>query len=78
MKLFRVTTLSSQLNLLLKGQFSFFTNNGFEVFGVSANNGNHVSELISREKCEWLFLPISRFFNPIFEGLFSEIINLFR
>jgi glycosyltransferase involved in cell wall biosynthesis len=67
MKLFRVTTLSSQLNLLLKGQFSFFISNGFEVYGVSANNGDHVTELMKREKCKWLFLPISRFFNPIYD-----------
>ncbi len=69
MKLFRVTTLSSQLNLLLKGQFSFFIKNGYDVFGVSANNGDHVSEFISRENCKWLYLPISRFFNPIYDLL---------
>lgn len=69
MKIFRVTTLSSQLNLLLKGQFAYLAENDFEVIVSSAKDKgyNHIEELVSREKCTWLRLPITRRFNPVYD-----------
>jgi glycosyltransferase involved in cell wall biosynthesis len=68
-KIFRVTTLSSQLNLLLKGQFAYLAENDFEVIVSSAKDKgyNHIEELVSREKCTWLRLPITRRFNPVYD-----------
>jgi glycosyltransferase involved in cell wall biosynthesis len=39
-KLIRVTTVAMSLNVLLKGQFRFFQNNGFEVICVSSDSSD--------------------------------------
>ena len=40
-KLFRVTTVSESLKILLKGQHKFMSENGFEVIELNTINRNH-------------------------------------
>lgn len=47
-KLIRVTTVPITMNILLKGQLSFF-NRGFEVIGITGYDCKHFNEIIERE-----------------------------
>jgi glycosyltransferase involved in cell wall biosynthesis len=55
--------------LLLRGQFNYFSDNGFEVFAASSRDF-HVDELLTRENVKWFYVPFVRRFNP-FKDLLS-------
>lgn len=74
-RILRITTVASQHNLLLKGQHSFFNNNGFEVIAMSSYD-SHVKELVERENCKWIYVPMVRSISP-FKDLWSLIVLLF-
>lgn len=63
-KLFRVTTVSESLKILLKGQHKFMSENGFEVIGVSTP-GVALDEVNTNENIRVIGLSMSRKITPI-------------
>lgn len=63
-KLFRVTTVSESLKILLKGQHKFMSENGFEVIGVSTP-GVALYEVNINENIRVIGLNMSRKITPI-------------
>lgn len=63
-KLFRVTTVSESLKILLKGQHKFMSENGFEVIGVSTP-GVALDEVNTNENVRVIGLSMSRKITPI-------------
>jgi glycosyltransferase involved in cell wall biosynthesis len=63
-KLFRVTTVSESLKILLKGQHKFMSENGFEVIGVSTP-GVALDEVNTNENIRVIGLNMSRKITPI-------------
>lgn len=63
-KLFRVTTVSESLKILLKGQHKFMSENGFEVIGVSTP-GVALDEVNIGENITVIGLNMSRKITPI-------------
>lgn len=63
-KLFRVTTVSESLKILLKGQHKFMSENGFEVIGVSTP-GVALNEVNTNENIRVIGLNMSRKITPI-------------
>ncbi len=66
-RLLRITTASISLKLLLKGQFTFFQQQGFEVLTVSAE-GPEVKELMS-EGVQHQIVPMTRMITPIQDAI---------
>jgi glycosyltransferase involved in cell wall biosynthesis len=60
--LVRISTVPHSLDLLLKGQMAFMTQQGFEVIMISSS-GPEVTELAKREGCQWINAPLTREFN---------------
>ncbi len=70
-RLLRITTASISLKLLLRGQFTYFQQHGFDVLTVSAN-GSEVNDLMDEgipHKC----VPMTRKITPI-----RDLISLWR
>ncbi len=63
-KILRITTVPISLNLLLTGQMSFMSKNGFEVVMVSAD-GKEIDEVKNRESCPHYIIPFTRKISPI-------------
>lgn len=63
-KLFRVTTVSESLKILLKGQHKFMSENGFEVIGVSTPDVA-LDEVNTNENIRVIGLSMSRKITPI-------------
>jgi len=63
-KLFRVTTVSESLKILLKGQHKFMSENGFEVIGVSTP-GVALNDVNTNENIRVIGLSMSRKITPI-------------
>lgn len=62
-KIVRVTTVPVSLNVLLRGQLKFISENGFIVLTASAN-GPEVRELTQREGVEHFEIPFTRVISP--------------
>lgn len=71
-KLIRVTTVPVSLNILLKGQFKFMSEHGFEVIAVSSA-GPELTELSEREKIQTRTVEMSRKITPV-----RDLISLIR
>ncbi|GJH39755.1 glycosyl transferase [Capnocytophaga sp. HP1101] len=70
-KLFRVTTVSSSLNTLLKGQLQFL-NNHFQVTAISGA-GKNLDEVSKREGVKTFAITMSRPISPV-----KDIVSLFK
>lgn len=64
LKLIRITTVPISLNLLIKGQMRFMTENNFEVIVASAK-GNEIEQVIKNEGCKHKTLPLTRKITPL-------------
>ena len=62
-KLLRITTVPISLNLLLKGQLRFFSENSFEVYAASAD-GEEIKEITQREQIAHYVIPYTRVLSP--------------
>ncbi len=62
-RLLRITTVPISLHLLLKGQFRFMSEQGFEVYTMSAA-GKEVPEVV-KEGVEHIEIPLTRKITPI-------------
>ena len=74
-KLFRVTTVSESLNILLRGQHKFMSKNGFEVIGISSA-GNALYEVSQEEEIRVIEINMSRKITPIKD--FLSVYNLYK
>lgn len=63
-KIIRVTTVPISLKILLKGQHSFMSQNGFEVIGV-ASKGQELQDVSSDEKISTIPVEMSRAITPM-------------
>lgn len=63
-KIIRITTVPVALNILLKHQMQFLSNNGFEVIMVSAD-GKELNDLIKQENCRHIIVPMTRTISPM-------------
>ena len=72
MKVLRVTTVPISLNVLLKGQLKFISDQGFEVIAVSAD-GPEIKEIKEREGVRHKVVPLTRRITP-----FQDLIALLR
>ncbi|BDB56770.1 glycosyltransferase family 4 protein [Flavobacterium ammonificans] len=70
-KLFRVTTVSESLKILLKGQHKFMSENGFEVIGV-ASNSKALDETSQDENIRVIGLNMTRKIT-----LFKDILSVY-
>ena len=63
-KLFRITTVPISLKTLLKGQYRFMSDNGFEVVGVSSF-GKELGEVSEDEGIRTVAIEMSRQITPL-------------
>lgn len=63
-KLIRVTTVPVSLNILLRGQFEYMSEQGFEVLAVSSS-GPDLDEVAKREKVRTAAIEMSRKISPV-------------
>lgn len=63
-KLIRVTTVPVSLNILLRGQFEYMSEQGFEVLAVSSS-GPELDEVAEREKVRTAVIEMSRKISPV-------------
>jgi glycosyltransferase involved in cell wall biosynthesis len=70
-RLLRITTAPISLKLLLRGQFTFFQQQGFEVLTVSAN-GSEVKDIVA-EGVPHQVVPMTRMITPI-----QDLISLWQ
>lgn len=71
-KIIRITTVPISLKVLLKGQLSFISNNGFKVIGVSSS-GKELGDVKSQEEIEVYPIEMTRKISP-----FSDLISLIK
>ena len=71
-KILRITTVPHSLDLLMKGQLKYISNNGFNVF-IASSYGDGVDQVEKREGVKHFDIPMSRSMNP-----FMDLIALFH
>lgn len=63
-KLIRVTTVPVSLNILLRGQFNYMSEEGFEVLAVSSS-GTELDEVAKRENVRTATIEMNRKISPV-------------
>ena len=71
-KLVRITTVSKSLKYLLRGQYKFMSEHGFEVIGVSSN-GKELEDVKAEEEIRIVPIEMSRKITP-----FKDLSSLYR